>query len=99
MTPIALRVPTELWARVGWEAAAQGMDRAEWVRCLLYRATKDTRPPVEPDFRQIQAPAAEWREWERVAGRYNLSVEAFVSRVLNNQVRRSDQLAASEGEQ
>jgi hypothetical protein len=84
MTPISLRVPAELWARCDWEAKAQGLDRAEFVRSVLTRATRDTQPPKSVESREIQATDVEWAEWRRIAARLNATVDDFVAKAVNH---------------
>jgi hypothetical protein len=93
MTPISLRVPAELWAKCGFEAKAQGLDRAEFVRSVLYRATRDTQPPKTSESCEIQAPAETWAEWRKMAERVNRPVDVFVTAVMNrfiNQVKEGE---------
>jgi hypothetical protein len=96
MTPISLRIPAELWARCDWEAKAQGLDRAEFVRSVLTRATRDTQPPKSIESREIQAPDTDWAEWRRVAERLNGTVDELVIKSVNHVIQ---QINAKESEE
>ena len=91
MTPVSLRFPAELWKRAGWEAQSQGLDRAEFVRSVLTRATRDTKPPKSQESRTVDVSPETWARWCAVAtGIFAVPIDVFIAKVVEHHVRKAE---------
>jgi hypothetical protein len=83
LKPVSIRIPTDLWEKCAWAAAAVGLDRTTFVRNALASVAKDAKPPADAKSRMILASDDEWRAWDEIAKEYNTTVDYLVSGSLN----------------
>src|SRR3954447_8585127 len=83
LTPVSLRLPTELWEKCGWAAEVVGLSRTEFVRNTLANATKATQRPENAKSRMILASAAEWRNWHAIARYCNVPLDEMIRKAMN----------------
>lgn len=93
---VSLRVQPELWQKCGWSAAANGVDRSEFVRDTLASATRDAKPPIPQEFERIPGGVAERAEWEKWAEHLGLSLNDFMGQAADLVCKRLAAKVAAE---
>lgn len=82
MRSVSLRIPVEIWEKLGWLAIERNRDKSEVIRDILEHGTRNARDPESRKHRRIRATEAEWQAWEDMAEHMGVTIDDLVTTTM-----------------